>query len=1097
VLTVRATGNVSLEAGGLSDGFVSSAYTATLQSANALLPLNLQSWSYRIVAGADGGSVDTLRTVNGAAGSLLLGKDGGANISLRPSLGVGATLASAISGRFQVIRTGSGDIDVRAAGDVRFLNPFAAIYTAGVRVTEPTRVLAAGDFDLPVLRILGTQGTLGAVPWLSAAQYSFSGGDVTVSAGNDLVRLTLNTAGKAIADSSRQIPVNWLYRRGFVDPVTGMFGIGDGADVASTTWWVDYSNFFQTVGALGGGNVRMQAGRDVMNVDGVVPTNARMAKGVPSLERLVEYGGGDLSVRAGRDISGGVFYVEKGAGSLAAGRNVTTNATRSVSLTNLRTPEQVESELSWMPSMLFVGKAKIDVLARGDVLLGPVANAFLLPAGLGNTFWYKTYFSTYSKDSGVSAVSLGGDVTFRRNVTFSADAGAQPVLLAWLERQLLLTGGTVPSASFFQPWLRLSESQVAPFRTVAGVMPPSLSVSALGGDVNLVGDLTLAPSSVGNLGLSAAGSLNGLQPNGISTQLVPGTSQVAWAASVINVSDANPALLPGVLLPYAYRGLVGGVKTPNLTTENLFLSPVDRLFAETGATAGAADSLQVKQALHASGVLHVGDTEPLRLYAGTGDISGITLYAPKVARVQAGRDVVDFSLYGQNVSATDRTMVGAGRDIVLYQPNSPLRVQSLAKGNALNFGQAPMEGDLQLGGPGTLEIFTGRDFTLGVGPTSPLGTGLGVTTIGNQRNPYLPVDGARVIIGSGISGGGLVAGVGLDTLLAGLGRERLGNILSGIGAVDPVTGEALTVDRFDALKEADRKTVGLGVFFRVLRDSGRAVGEARYREGIAAVETVFGQVRRSGNVTLTSRGVKTRSGGDISILAPFGDLTVGVELSGNSAQDQGVLTEAGGQISIFVDRNVNVGTSRVFTLRGGSEVLWASQGNIAAGASSKTVQAAPPTRVVIDTQTGSVKTDLAGLATGGGIGVLTSVAGIAPGDIDLIAPKGFVDAGDAGIRVSGNLNIAAVQVLNSSNIQVSGASAGVPSAPVSVSVGAGAMSVASSTTSATVGVGGESTKQTKAATPKEEVLSMISVEVVGYGGGDSPEDEEKKKRKAE
>jgi hypothetical protein len=59
------------------------------------------------------------------------------------------------------------------------------------------------------------------------------------------------------------------------------------------------------------------------------------------------------------------------------------------------------------------------------------------------------------------------------------------------------------------------------------------------------------------------------------------------------------------------------------------------------------------------------------------------------------------------------------------------------------------------------------------------------------------------------------------------------------------------------------------------------------------------------------------------------------------------------------------------------------------------------------------------------------------------------------------------------------------------------MSVASSTTSATVGVGGESTKQTKTATPKEEVLSMISVEVVGYGGGDSPEDEEKKKRKAE
>ena len=1096
-LTIRAQGNISMESGGLSDGFTSSAYTATLQTPNALLPLNLQSWSYRLVAGADGATVDSLRTMSGATGSVLLGKDGGANISLRPTSGLGATLVGAISGRFQVIRTGSGDIDVRAAGDVRFLNPFAAIYTAGVRVAEPTRVRSSGDFDVPILRILGTQGTLGAVPWLAVAQYSLAGGDVAVSAGNDLVRLTLDSAGKPIADSSRQLPMNWLYRRGFVDAATGTFGKGDGGEVASTTWWVDYTNFFQTVGALGGGNVRMVAGRDLMNVDAVLPTNARMAKGVPSLDGLVEYGGGDLSVRAGRDISGGVFYVEKGTGTLSAGGKVTTNATRSVSLTNLRTPEQVEWELSWMPTTLFVGKSKMEVSARGDVLLGPVANPFLLPAGVGNTFWYKTYFSTYSPSSSVSAISLGGDVTMRRNVTFSADAGSQPLLLAWMERQLLLTGGTLPSASFFQPWLRLSESQVAPFRTVAGVMPPSLSISALTGDVNLVGDLTLSPSSVGGLSLFAAGSVNGLQPNGVSNQLVPGTSQVAWAASVINVSDANPALLPSVALPYAYRGIVGTSKTTNLTTENLFLSPVDRLFAETGATAGAADSLQVKQALHASGLLHLGDAEPVRLYAGTGDISGITLYAPKMASIQAGRDVTDFSLYGQNLVPTDRTVVGAGRDVVLYQPNSPLRVQSRASGNSLNFGQSPMEGDLQLGGPGTLEIFTGRDFTLGVGQTSPLGTGLGVTTIGNQRNPYLPTDGARVIIGAGIPGGGLASGVEMDAFLSGLGSERTGQLLKAIGAIDSEGSPVLTTEQFEALDESDRKTVGLGLFFRVLRDSGRAAGDARYLEGSAAVETVFGAQGRSGNVTLTSRGVKTRSGGDVSILAPFGDLTVGVELTGNSAQDQGVLTEAGGNISIFVNRNVNVGTSRIFTLRGGNEVIWASLGNIAAGASSKTVQAAPPTRVVIDTQTGSVKTDLAGLATGGGIGVLTSVAGIAPGDIDLIAPKGFVDAGDAGIRVSGNLNIAAVQVLNSSNIQVSGASAGVPAAPVSVSVSAGAMSVASSTTSATVGVGGEGTKQTKTAVQKEEVLSIISVEVVGYGGGDSSEDEEKMKKKAQ
>ncbi len=65
-----------------------------------------------------------------------------------------------------------------------------------------------------------------------------------------------------------------------------------------------------------------------------------------------------------------------------------------------------------------------------------------------------------------------------------------------------------------------------------------------------------------------------------------------------------------------------------------------------------------------------------------------------------------------------------------------------------------------------------------------------------------------------------------------------------------------------------------------------------------------------------------------------------------------------------------------------------------------------------------VKNDLAGLATGGGIGVLATLAGLMPGDVDLIAPGGAIDAGDAGIRSAGNLNVAATTLLNSDNIAV-------------------------------------------------------------------------------
>jgi hypothetical protein len=155
--------------------------------------------------------------------------------------------------------------------------------------------------------------------------------------------------------------------------------------------------------------------------------------------------------------------------------------------------------------------------------------------------------------------------------------------------------------------------------------------------------------------------------------------------------------------------------------------------------------------------------------------------------------------------------------------------------------------------------------------------------------------------------------------------------------------------------------------------------------------------------------------------------------------------------------------------------------------------------VIVDAQTADVKTDLAGLATGGGIGVLAAVEGVPAGDIDLIAPKGVVDAGDAGIRSSGTLNIAAVQVLNASNIQVTGTSTGVPSAPVVAAPNLGNLSVASNTVAATNGAANEMSKKPQTQPAAEEAPSVISVEVLGYGGGDAlPADSaEDRKRKPE
>lgn len=141
--------------------------------------------------------------------------------------------------------------------------------------------------------------------------------------------------------------------------------------------------------------------------------------------------------------------------------------------------------------------------------------------------------------------------------------------------------------------------------------------------------------------------------------------------------------------------------------------------------------------------------------------------------------------------------------------------------------------------------------------------------------------------------------------------------------------------------------------------------------------------------------------------------------------------------------------------------------------------------MLIDPQSATVQTDLAGLATGGGIGVLATVKGVVPGDVYLIAPKGSVDAGDAGIRVTGNLSIAAVQVLNADNIQVAGTSTGTQVAPVVAAPSFSGLASASNATAATSNAAEEAAKQARTQPqPAEETASVIIVEAPGFDPGD-------------
>ena len=1080
VLTLRAAGNITLH-NAISDGFISSAYDSRLIAANSQLPVNTRSYSYRFVAGAeltaaDYGKTKALELLATNAGTLVLGKNNGSNVSNSntPSNnpGIDALTSSSVGSRFQVIRTGTGDIDIRAGRSVQLLNQFATIYTAGTVVNDAT---LGGTFDLPRLDPSGSIATLHAIqqPNPYAVQYTMAGGDVSISAGLDIEHVTRTNQGVLIADSQRELPNNWLYRRGYVDS-TGQFGASQPGDIASTTWWVDFSNFFQGIGALGGGDVTMVAGRNVNNVDAVIPTNARMPKGTPNAANLVELGGGDLVVRAGNNIDAGVYYVERGQGSLNAGGSIVTNATRSPSI------EGTLASYTWLPTTLFLGKADFDVSALGNILLGPAANSFLLPPGINNTYWQKSYFSTYAPDSSVSVSSVGGSVTLRQSTTTPTGGGnSANILYTWVDSQQIFRDAPA-SASYYQPWLRLAETSASPFSTLISLLPPTLDVTSFASDINLVGNLTLFPSATGNLELLASGAINGLQRNGLIT-----SSGTTWGSSRINVSDADPDSIPGITSPYGYTALVGFNQTQARLTRDSFLDFVNKLFRETGATQGSQAALQVKQLLHDSGLLHRDDDEPVRLYAGQGDISGLTLFSPKETLIYAARDITDVALYLQNVRNSDNSVVAAGRDIIPSNANSLLRLLANSSGNVVNNDSPASVGDIQIAGPGTLQVLAGRTLDLGTGAELADGTSAGITSIGNARNPALSATGANLVVGAGVQDATSLANSSLNFeafitkyVTTEEGAAYLKELAPGVD--------------FATLNDEDRARLALGVFYLILRDAGRDYAEnGNYEAALEAIKVLIGDEPAPGDILTRGRSIRTTRDGAIHLLAPGGGLTLANTAIGNPQSPPGVITESGGNIFTFANNDVNIGIGRIFTLRGGNQVIWSTKGDIAAGSSSKTVTSAPPTRVLIDPQSAAVQTDLAGLATGGGIGALATVAGVPLGDVDLVAPEGTVDAGDAGIRVSGNLNIAANQVLNAGNIAVGGSSAGTPAAPSAPSVSTVTnASTAAAAAGETAAAPPSNTTAPAEAPVVEEIESVVTVEVLGYSDDEEEEEDE-------
>jgi len=588
----------------------------------------------------------------------------------------------------------------------------------------------------------------------------------------------------------------------------------------------------------------------------------------------------------------------------------------------------------------------------------------------------------------------------------------------------------------------------------------SLSLESIAGDI-VFGAASGATATL--LGPKIAG------PTGIGKGVLPGTlSMDALSGSIV----VGPGAGTLVLYPAAQGQL------DLLAAQNIDASAGggQQTFLMSDAVPGSFASVTTPFAIGAvnvdfGGDVHVGDAQPALITAG-GNIDTLGLSIPKASQVIAGGDLVNLSYLGQNLSNTDQTIISAGRDISY---------------NIVN------DQGIQVGGPGQVDVLAGRNISLGFAR--------GILTLGNLVNANLPsAQGADLTVATGLgSTPDFAAFVGNIIAPSATYQSELVSYVEALQGSSNLTFPAAAT-AFSALPSAQQAPLIDQVFFNELLLSGRAANatpSAGFTEGYFAIDTLFPGSRSGapgavpgayqGNLSLTLSQIYTLSGGNISLIVPGGEIDVGLattpaDAPPRTASELGIVAQGAGNVDIYSKSDVNVNSSRIFTLGGGNILIWSDEGSIDAGRGSKTAISAPPPTVSIDSS-GNVTVNFAGAAQGSGIRTIQTDPNVTAGNVDLIAPVGTVDAGDAGIGAAGNINIAAASVIGVSNINFGGTATGVPAQISSIGASlSGASAAASSASNTSTSAVASSAASSEAAAPlSQAALTWLDVFVTGLG----------------
>jgi hypothetical protein len=1076
-LTLRAVGNLDLSYS-LSDGF---AAPSSVTGANAKtitadrLAQTGPASSYRIVAGADLSSPDPLATLAGSSGSVTLGRAAASKTAVPPSV---------------FIRTTTGSISVAAAADIVQASSQTRLYTTG----EPVAASADPGFD----RIRFGSGQLLRNGNVNVGPFFTGAGDLSLRAGRDLIGSPSTTYSAAGAVQQVQFVTDWWFRQ--ADPTVAgtpvvlwsrydLFGQGfasfgggsisaiAGKDIINLDLATPTNGYAigEVAGATTlpsqqrwyrGGTLAVSAGNDIVSglfdaggsraslvARGAITgsSDTGFGRALPQTQWLYLDTDWRVSATGGLKIGSpidpalmtgsvqgtergprldGVFGVAGGSSasvvSVAGSVDLTGSRPilgagdrRMVSNGGLIIPDEFNAAAangSLTVGTLYqdpLGDASLNLLARDAVQVGYLGLSASSAAGtLPTVASSSSLADRFTPSLGEWSRSLqGADLSTLRDDRIVSATASIEFGGGFSARPLQVTADQD---------LRLSSEWQLQHQASSGdaVGAGELSLLQAGRDVRLSSSASIRVAGPGDLMIAAGRDVDFGRGNGMVT-LGNQENPLTLGRGGANVSIAAGVSLPGpgqALAATADFALIGAglgyrpsevlAELRSLKDKGRFRTDQERADAAMAATLAQLDFDKLTPAEQARAV----ESDQAALRDAVREFVGAAAYDTSAA-AYADRVLAQATRLGETAAKLAGETAARRRTAPVTPGGQLTSLPDSATARNL-----PATGDY-------LVIPGSNNDATAVLPS------LRQSAIDHAAGPALAdylatrLDAAsRAQLDAAVSP--------YASRLAAYVQARTGR--SGLQTADAAAD-------FNQLSPAEQLLFDQTVLFDELRGAGRetlAIGGARlaYLRGYDAMAAMFKDAAgMDAGITLSSSQVKTQQGGNIALLAPSGSINVG-DLgsagSTKSASDIGVVTIAGGAVQAAVRDEIAVNQSRVFTLARGDLMLWAALGNIDAGRGAKTVTGSPPPLYTINNK-GEFVVDTSGSFSGSGIAVLDAAS-----TLDLYAPMGEINAGDAGILAKGNANFGAVRLVGADNLSIGGVAQGAPppapSAPVTV-----------------------------------------------------------------